>query len=179
MVHRENFSRNLPLQFFPARVTKSSHFRHTLAQMDKTLIDTLAIFCAGQHDAFERDAWRSWQSVSAPTNGVAVATVAKYLSMTSWYGFAGELEAIAIELHPQLSSADGFDLAAQACDFDPGQFSVAIRYRLAVQQIERSLQARSCEAPAFFARGSGLSAEHHKISGQAEKSLGLQISTRY
>jgi hypothetical protein len=135
--------------------------------MDKTLIQTLAMFCADQHEAFQAGAWLARHTGSSVVDRVAIAVVAKYLSMTSWYGHAVELEAIAAELHPPLKTAGGFDRVAQACEFDPGRFSVALRYRLAIRQIERSVRAGSGEAPNVSGRWRDLAPERRKMSGPA------------
>ena len=111
--------------------------------MNKALIDGLAAFCVEQQQKFLPGAWLARHIGSSVVSSVAVATVAKYLSMTSWYGHADALEAIAVELHPTLARAEGYTDAAQSCNFDPGRFSIALRYRLAMRQIERAIQNSS------------------------------------
>jgi hypothetical protein len=108
--------------------------------MDKALMQSLAQFCADQHELFDRDAWLAKGSREPSGYRIALAVVAKHLSTTIWFGHAEDLEAVAAWLHPPLAEPGEFEGAASECDFDGGRFSGALRYRLARRQVERAVQ---------------------------------------
>jgi hypothetical protein len=89
-------------------------------------LDPLVRFCAGQVRTFDPAAWRASDSLDRG----ALAVAAKYLSMTSWYGHETTLEHLAEELRPGISATGRFQREALAADFDLSYFSVAVRYRI-------------------------------------------------
>jgi hypothetical protein len=99
--------------------------------MNPPALDSLARFCADQRLAFESDAWRNCSDADRGT----IAVVAKYLSMTSWYGHETELLNIAAEIDPEVSDETHFDGKAQAVGFDLMHFSATVRYRMALQRV--------------------------------------------
>lgn len=98
--------------------------------MNQPTLDSLARFCADQRQAFESDAWLNRSDADRRT----IAVVAKYLSMTSWYGHEDELVSIATEIDPEVSNDIGFDGEATAIGFDLTHFSATVRYRIALQR---------------------------------------------
>jgi len=91
------------------------------------VLDPLVRFCAGQARNFEPDAWRRSESLDR----AALAVAARYLSMTSWYGYEAALEALAEELRPGISSSETFQREALANGFELSYFSVAVRSDIA------------------------------------------------
>ena len=138
--------------------------------MDKALIQSLAKFCADQQDAFNAEAWLAVRGGESQNSSVAFATIAKYLSMTSWYGHEEELEAIAVELYAPLASPGEFERVAHDCDFDTGGFSVALRYRLAMRQLGLNVQDASRKSPEAGSASS--SAGDNTVTGQVKRGLG-------
>ena len=103
--------------------------------MDQPALDSLASFCAEQRKAFAADAWLSHDAADRRT----LAVVAKYLSMTSWYGHEDELTNIASEIDPGVGGDDGFDVEAQAVGFDIKHFSTRLRYRIALNRVAEAV----------------------------------------
>jgi hypothetical protein len=84
----------------------------------------LAQFCIAQRSDFDPDEW--YRRFDADAG--AIALVAKYLSMTSWYGHDEELERIAAKMH--VAAADNSSWLfreAKAIDFDLLYFSIKLR----------------------------------------------------
>lgn len=98
--------------------------------MDELAFDSLAQFCADQFSQFEAAAWMDRSSI----DGKVHAVVAKYLSMTSWYGHEVELERIAANTDSTLANIAGFHREAQAIGLDLGSFSAMVRRRIALRQ---------------------------------------------
>jgi len=98
--------------------------------MDEPTFDSLAQFCADQFNQFEAEAWLDRSSA----DGKVRAVVAKYLSMTSWYGHEAELERIAAHTDSALANMAGFHREAQAIGLDLGSFSALVRRRIALRQ---------------------------------------------
>ncbi len=98
--------------------------------MNQPALDSLARFCADQRQAFHTDAWLKCSDADRRT----IAIVAKYLSMTSWYGHEEELVNIASEIDPDVSNDIGFDGEAKDIGFDLTHFSTKVRYRIALQR---------------------------------------------
>jgi len=94
-------------------------------------MDSLARFCAEQRQQFVAHAWLT----SADTDKRTLAVVAKYLSMTSWYGHEDELLNIAAEIHPAVSDDEGFNVESQAIGFDLTHFSSKVRYSIALSKV--------------------------------------------
>jgi hypothetical protein len=99
--------------------------------MDQPVLDSLASFCAEQRQAFEANAWLTRRDADKRT----LAVIAKYLSMTSWYGHEDELMNIASEIHPAVSDETGFHQESQAIGFDLKHFSSRVRYRIALSKV--------------------------------------------
>lgn len=102
--------------------------------MERHALETLTRFCAGQQDAFDRRAWLGQAAIDAK----AVAVLAKYLSMTSWYGHEEDLERVAIELDSGVAKREGFEREARAIGFDVSHFSTAIRHEIARRRMQRA-----------------------------------------
>jgi hypothetical protein len=102
--------------------------------MNQPALDSLARFCADQRQSFESNAWLNCSDADRRT----IAIVAKYLSMTSWYGHEDELVNIAAEIDPEVSNDFGFDGEAKAIGFDLMHFSTTVRYRIALQRTGQS-----------------------------------------
>lgn len=91
--------------------------------MQRQTLDALTVFCADQRYQFDPAAWLrrgAWQ-------GNAVAVVAQYLAMTSWYGYDAELHLIAEEICPGISGLDTFNREMRTMGMDLAQFSVRTR----------------------------------------------------
>jgi hypothetical protein len=104
--------------------------------MDQPVLDSLARFCAEQRQAFTPEAWRR----RGGADGRTIAVVAKYLSMTSWYGHEDELMHIASEIDPAVSDDAGFNMESQAIGFDLQHFSASVRYRLALHKVGKTTE---------------------------------------
>lgn len=103
------------------------------------VLDPLVRFCAEQVRHFDRDAWRRSDSLDR----AALAIAARYLSMTSWYGYEAQLESLAEELSPGISSSETFQREAFANGFDLSYFSVAVRFDIVTRhRNERSRAVR-------------------------------------
>lgn len=103
--------------------------------MHRQAFDALAKFCVDQYRAFDPRAWVG-QGVF---DGRLVAGAAKYLSMTSWYGHAEELERISasvidcVESNTQelIAISAGLQRELQDIGFDLVHFSAKVRYGIA------------------------------------------------
>ena len=91
--------------------------------MDRRAVDALAVFCADQRHHFDSLAWLR-RSVS---DGRAVAVVALYLAMTSWYGHQAELHLIAEEIYPGISDLSAFAQEIWAMGMNLARFSAYTR----------------------------------------------------
>ena len=107
--------------------------------MEERALDTLSRFCAGQQEAFDRRAWLG----QAAADAKAIAVLAKYLSMTSWYGHEEDLERVAVELDSGVAKPEGFEREARAVGFDVRHFSTAIRYEIARRRMSRAVPGTS------------------------------------
>lgn len=104
--------------------------------MNKRAADALAEFCIAQRSTFNLHDWLA----RGDADGKAVAIVAKYLSMTSWYGHAEALEQIAVMLNASYESSEWLHRESRAIDFDLPNFSAKVRFgivRLQMQQMSR------------------------------------------
>lgn len=68
------------------------------AALDRRTPRSLEQFCIAQHDAFSAHEWLARSN--SEREAEAVAQAARYLSMTSWYGYEDELEQIAEAITP-------------------------------------------------------------------------------
>lgn len=100
------------------------------------LMDSLVRFCIDQRCAFDAGAWLA----KFEEAGEAVALVAMYLSMTSWYGHEAELERVCAATHAFADNSNGLHIEARATGFDLHAFSV--RVRLGLAQARRGPEAR-------------------------------------
>ncbi|MBI3526150.1 MAG: hypothetical protein HY066_16785 [Betaproteobacteria bacterium] len=103
--------------------------------MDERDLASLAQFCADQFSQFEAAAWMDRSSA----DGKIHAVVAKYLSMTSWYGHEAELERIAANTDSAIANSTGFHREALAIGLDLGSFSALVRRRIALRQRNKPL----------------------------------------
>ncbi|OIQ90699.1 hypothetical protein GALL_274290 [mine drainage metagenome] len=94
--------------------------------MDKLALDALARFCAEQQRRFDPEAWIGRTAI----DGKGIAVVAKYLSMTSWYGHEEQLEGIAADI----SDLAGFQRELQAAGLDLTKLSAKLRHSIALGQ---------------------------------------------
>lgn len=92
--------------------------------MDTQEFEELVQFCAEQHFAFDAEKWLLNNFQNSHTTFVA----AKYLSMTSWYGYAEQLENISARAQeiPENNSR-----IPPAGDFDIARFSGVTRLKIA------------------------------------------------
>lgn len=97
--------------------------------MDEPAFDSLAQFCADQFSQFEASAWID-RNIA---DGKVHAIVAKYLSMTSWYGHEAELEQIAVNADSGLADLASFHREARTIGLDLGSFSALVRRRIALR----------------------------------------------
>ncbi len=98
------------------------------AALDRRTPRSLEQFCIAQHDAFAANDWlqRSESEIEAD----AMARAARYLSMTSWYGYEDELEQIAEALTPcPLVRCDAglSDVSSVKGDFNLSHFATKVR----------------------------------------------------
>lgn len=100
--------------------------------MEKQAIDRLVRFCASQSSRFNPQEWLSFSEV----DNKAVALVARYLSMTSWYGHEDDLVRIADAMAKDLTTGDsaGLYLESRALNFNLPYFSAAVRSGIAITQ---------------------------------------------
>lgn len=100
--------------------------------MDRQAIDRLARFCASQSGRFDIQAWLGFSEADTKAVGLA----ARYLSMTSWYGYEDDLAEIAGKLgvDADVSDSIGLYLEARTLGFDLSYFSAAVRLGIARTQ---------------------------------------------
>ena len=98
--------------------------------MDRRALDSIAQFCAEQQRSFDPAAWNYRKAI----DGEGIAVVAKYLSMTSWYGHEEALDGIAGGRDAGVSDLAGFHREVQAIGLDLTRLSVRLRHRIALQQ---------------------------------------------
>ena len=103
--------------------------------MDKLALDSLAQFCAEQQRSFDPEAWIDRTAV----DGKGIAVVAKYLSMTSWYGHEEQLEGIAAGI----SDLAGFHRELQAAGLDLTKLSATLRQSIALRQRNKLVSGAS------------------------------------
>ena len=96
--------------------------------MDRHATEQLVQFCIAQQKNFSPHDWYA----RFETDGAAVAFVAKYLSMTSWYGHSEELEKITAATCASAENSTGLHRESRIIDFDLPSFSVKLRAGLAV-----------------------------------------------
>ena len=93
--------------------------------------ESLTQFCIAQRDAFNRDDWYARFNIDSK----AIALVARYLSMTSWYGHEEELERIAVATDACEISC-GLHRESWAMGFDLPHFSYTVRRGIARAHIK-------------------------------------------
>ena len=92
--------------------------------MDRLVTNTLARFCVAQSNHFDAHDWLLLDGMDIK----AIALVARYLSMTSWYGHEDELEGIAAHIHAFDGDSAGLYRESQQLEFDLPYFSSAVRF---------------------------------------------------
>lgn len=98
--------------------------------MNELDFNSLTQFCADQFSQFEAAAWVDRNSADRNVHAI----VAKYLSMTSWYGHETELERIAVNTDSALADLASFHREARTIGLDLGSFSAVVRRRIALRQ---------------------------------------------
>ncbi len=93
--------------------------------MNRQELNALTSFCAAQRDHFLMDDWtaRKPSALDART----LAFMAKYLSMTSWFGHEDELARIAETIYPDICAEEVFDRLQSEVDVDLGDLSMRLR----------------------------------------------------
>ena len=107
-------------------------------------IDCLVEFCIEQRDAFVPCDWIARDDIDSETLSLA----AKYLSMTSWYGYQEELGQIAEQGQPCLVDSLGLHREAQAIGFDLPYFSAKLRSGIALSKAPAGVAAEGQRAEA-------------------------------
>lgn len=108
--------------------------------MQRHIFKNLAQFCVEQYSSFDPRAWLG----EGLFDGRLVADAAKYLSMTSWYGHADELEKIAVVAIERIGASTeelinvSADLQMELNDIglDLVYFSAMVRYGIATDRLE-------------------------------------------
>lgn len=97
--------------------------------MDKRTTASLAKFCVDQSSTFNAHDWLLHENIDEK----AVALVARYLSMTSWYGHEDDLAEIVEGLHGFEDDAVSESLHREARElaFDLSLFSAMVRVGIA------------------------------------------------
>lgn len=98
--------------------------------MDEPAFQSLTQFCADQFSTFDSDAWVG----KCPIDRQAIAVTAKYLSMTSWYGHADELEGIAVGTSVPILNVSQLHRETQAIGLDLKTLSARLRHKIALRQ---------------------------------------------
>ena len=106
--------------------------------MNTQAYHSITQFCIDQYGKFDAHAWK--RRGTADKKLVAVA--AKYLSMTSWFGYEDQLERIAVDIDASLATSSDFDRELGAIGFDLALFSASVRGGIAARKIS-SLAAQS------------------------------------
>jgi hypothetical protein len=110
------------------------------------VMDSLVQFCIDQRRAFDAAAWLSkFEEVGEP-----VALVAKYLSMTSWYGHEAELERISATTQVFADNSNGLHVESKAMNFDLHTFSVRVRLGLAQARCVALASDRAAAPPRLY-----------------------------
>ncbi|MBP9713708.1 MAG: hypothetical protein KBD60_08460 [Sterolibacterium sp.] len=105
--------------------------------------EALAKFCIEQSFCFDTHDWL----LLSDFDDKRVALVAKYLSMTSWYGHELDLEAIADQIHAFEYNSSGLYCESRQLEFNLPYFSAAVRIGVtrarAMAQCEGAMVRRS------------------------------------
>ena len=137
--------------------------------------DALAQFCADQFARFDPQQWLK----RIPVDGRLLALAAKYLSMTSWYGYEEHLESIAAQADEMTASAVGFNSESQALGFDLASFSISVRCAIAARQKKCPAPCRqsctSAQAPGCSYAGANASEERKHRAHEGTTDLPLPL----
>ena len=95
--------------------------------MNNQAYESIAQFCVEQHTRFDPQAWR--RRGAADRKLVAVA--AKYLSMTSWFGYEEQLERIAVDIDAGVADSQEFNRELGSIGLDLALFSASVRCGIA------------------------------------------------
>ena len=98
--------------------------------MNTQAYESIAQFCVEQYDKFDPQAWKR-RSVA---DRKLIAVAAKYLSMTSWFGYESELEQIADEIDAALADSAEFNRELAAIGLDLALFSASVRCGIAAKK---------------------------------------------
>lgn len=99
--------------------------------------DVLAKFCIEQSTFFDTHDWL----LLSDFDDKRVALVARYLSMTSWYGHELDLEAIAERIHAFEGNSPGLYSESRLLEFNLPYFSATVRIG-----VTRARALAQCEA---------------------------------
>ena len=105
--------------------------------MNRQTADQLADFCIRQRQAFNLGDWQGRDPAEARNLGL----VAKYLSMTSWYGYEDELEQVAARNLPGEQNDLGQVRELLLMDLDLRYFSAKLRCAIADSQARQRRRA--------------------------------------
>jgi hypothetical protein len=100
------------------------------SRMNTQAYESIAQFCVEQYGRFDAQAWK--RRGAADRKLVAVA--AKYLSMTSWFGYESELEHISKEIDGGLADSTEFNRELGAIGLDLALFSASVRCGIAARK---------------------------------------------
>ena len=95
--------------------------------MDKHAFECLVRFCIEQRNAFAARDWVDHTDIDAKT----LTLVARYLSMTSWYGYEEELERIAARSPNSAVDTPLLYRESREIGFDLPRFSAMMRIGIA------------------------------------------------
>lgn len=115
--------------------------------MNTQAYESIAQFCVDQHGRFDPQTWRRRGAVDRKL----VAVAAKYLSMTSWYGYEDELDQIAVEIDPTLADDSKFNRELGSIDLDLARFSAAVRCGIAARKLPQPELKKAPMRPALMA----------------------------
>lgn len=93
--------------------------------MKRQELNALTSFCAAQRDHFLMDDWTARKAEALDDR--VLAFMAKYLSMTSWFGHEDELASVAEAIYPGISAEDAFARLQCELDLDLADMSTTLR----------------------------------------------------
>ena len=115
--------------------------------MNTQAYESIAQFCVEQYSRFDPQAWKR-RSVA---DRKLVAVAAKYLSMTSWFGYETELEQLAGEIDSALVDTAEFNRELGAIGFDLALFSASVRCGIAARKTKSAVPPPRSQSPVLHA----------------------------
>jgi len=113
-------------------VANPDNLSECFALMDAQAYRSITQFCVDQHGKFDALAWKRRSAADRKL----VAAAAKYLSMTSWFGYEDQLERIAMDIDASFASGSDFNRELGAIGFDLALFSASVRYGIAARRTQ-------------------------------------------